>query len=362
MPRKSALSQEDAFLQPILDHPDDDTPRLVFADWLEEQGNPRGTFIRLQCERAKLTQHDAGWKELLAQESALLRQFDAEWSKPVLRYVEEVHYRRGFIEHVRVSATKLLKNGAKLFRAAPVSSIRMEKFDQAAELADRPWLARVGELDLSRNLLGDRSLQSLLSSPHLRLHTLRLNDCAIGPPSVRVVAGAAGLRHLHTLHLAGNTIQVEGAQSLARSPHLAKVRDLNLHRARLATEGAVALSAAPTFRLTRLALGGNRLLNDGARAIADCPQFAEMRHLNLESNEIGNAGLEAILDSLHMASLEHLDIHHNHITSRGVQRLSDCALLGNLIYLNLKNNEIDRATMQTLPQRLRAAKMRELLV
>ena len=30
--------------------PDDDAPRLVLADWLEERDDPRGTFMRLQCQ------------------------------------------------------------------------------------------------------------------------------------------------------------------------------------------------------------------------------------------------------------------------------------------------------------------------
>jgi len=36
------------FIDTILERPDDDGPRLVYADWLEERGDPRGEFIRLQ--------------------------------------------------------------------------------------------------------------------------------------------------------------------------------------------------------------------------------------------------------------------------------------------------------------------------
>lgn len=43
-----------AFLQAIIEHPDDDGARLVYADWLEERGDPRGAFIRVQCELAKI--------------------------------------------------------------------------------------------------------------------------------------------------------------------------------------------------------------------------------------------------------------------------------------------------------------------
>jgi uncharacterized protein (TIGR02996 family) len=42
----------------VIAHPDDDAPRLVFADWLEEHGTKvdvaRAEFIRVQCELARL--------------------------------------------------------------------------------------------------------------------------------------------------------------------------------------------------------------------------------------------------------------------------------------------------------------------
>ena len=48
-----------AFLDAILAHPDDDGPRLVYADWLDEQGQAaRAEFIRVQCELARLGEAD----------------------------------------------------------------------------------------------------------------------------------------------------------------------------------------------------------------------------------------------------------------------------------------------------------------
>jgi uncharacterized protein (TIGR02996 family) len=41
------VREEQAFLQAILDNPDDDAPRLMYADWLEERDDPRGEYIRL---------------------------------------------------------------------------------------------------------------------------------------------------------------------------------------------------------------------------------------------------------------------------------------------------------------------------
>src|SRR5262245_19082210 len=54
-PRQGAtMSDEAGLLRAILDHPNDDIHRLVFADWLEENGDPRRAhFIRSQLELAK---------------------------------------------------------------------------------------------------------------------------------------------------------------------------------------------------------------------------------------------------------------------------------------------------------------------
>lgn len=52
-----------ALLATILSQPDDDTPRLVYADWLEEDDQPeRAEFIRAQCRVAVITRslRDAG--------------------------------------------------------------------------------------------------------------------------------------------------------------------------------------------------------------------------------------------------------------------------------------------------------------
>ena len=52
------LSDRDALLAAIRANPEEDTPRLMFADWLDELGGEanqaRAEFIRLQCELAQL--------------------------------------------------------------------------------------------------------------------------------------------------------------------------------------------------------------------------------------------------------------------------------------------------------------------
>src|SRR5215213_3706099 len=48
------MTDHDALLRAICEHPDDDTPRLIFADYLEENGqSDRAAFVRAQIEYAQ---------------------------------------------------------------------------------------------------------------------------------------------------------------------------------------------------------------------------------------------------------------------------------------------------------------------
>jgi uncharacterized protein (TIGR02996 family) len=57
-------AEEMAFVRAIQQNPDDEGARLIFADWLEERGDPRREIIRLQCRLAKLTPGDLHREQL----------------------------------------------------------------------------------------------------------------------------------------------------------------------------------------------------------------------------------------------------------------------------------------------------------
>ena len=77
-----------AFLLAIATTPDDDLPRLVYADFLDEIGDTeRAEFVRLQCEITRLDMGDrqlpmgVGREKLLAREKELLDAHHADWLK-----------------------------------------------------------------------------------------------------------------------------------------------------------------------------------------------------------------------------------------------------------------------------------------
>ena len=78
------MSDELAFLRGLLTSPEDDTLRLVYADWLEERGDPRAAFLRLEValHRTETDARTRKQRERLHQARSAL---DARWLAQVDR-------------------------------------------------------------------------------------------------------------------------------------------------------------------------------------------------------------------------------------------------------------------------------------
>src|SRR5262245_35805795 len=83
------MTDHDALLRAICENPREDTPRLAFADWLEENGQPeRAAFIRTDIAMSLRDEWDAErllWEEELTLGSPrLFELLDEPWMKAVL--------------------------------------------------------------------------------------------------------------------------------------------------------------------------------------------------------------------------------------------------------------------------------------
>jgi uncharacterized protein (TIGR02996 family) len=95
------MTHEDAFLQAILESPDDDTPRLIYADWLDEHGDPaRAEFIRVQCRLTQIPLDDPVRSDLLLREELLLAEYVDEWLGELHRTLRRWQFRRGFLHAI----------------------------------------------------------------------------------------------------------------------------------------------------------------------------------------------------------------------------------------------------------------------
>lgn len=140
-PLQRGTRSADALLAEIYANPTDDAPRLVYADALSEQGDPRGEFIVMQIER--------GDSEPSAREQELLKKHGKVWLgalAPVLSWGKgyaRTTFRRGFVS----TADIILSVGKKLRPLlthpawATVESIQGLYMDDSGLLAHAPLRA-----------------------------------------------------------------------------------------------------------------------------------------------------------------------------------------------------------------------------
>jgi uncharacterized protein (TIGR02996 family) len=286
------MSTEEGFLADIVEHPDDDGPRLVYADWLEEQGeSERAGFIRVQCMLAPVPPDGEGedLDELRRREGYLLDGQQEFWRKRLRLGPADVRLRRGFVEGLRLSAGAWLRHGKRVLKGTPLRWLELYQVaDQRDRLLASPTLARLRALDLADNQLGDEG--------------------------ARALAGCAHLAGLEELYLARNAIGDGGVQALALSPHLAGLRVLDLSANEVGDSGARALAASPHLkRLRELFLGTNQIGDEGAKALASSGNLASLEELMLFVNEIKAAGARALVGSPHLGALKMLYLNHNRL-------------------------------------------------
>jgi uncharacterized protein (TIGR02996 family) len=232
------LSQHESFLRAIYDAPDDDTPRLVYADFLEEHGDPdRAAYIRIECEAARA--EDIRVRELGANVRELVESHRGQFGTPWPWDDEQTT--RGFPR-----ADRLLEVcGSALFDP--------DKLSEAAVRAS-PWWYGATALKLLPPAIRSEHVAALFALPftqQVRHWDLggHVEEVAAGPETEdggtfglidmveRPVITAAGVealaesrtaRRIETLVLTHNNLDNNALRALARSPYLSRLRKLDV--------------------------------------------------------------------------------------------------------------------------------------
>jgi uncharacterized protein (TIGR02996 family) len=83
------MDMHEAFLRDILAHPNDETPRLIYADWLDEQGGAqdlaRAALLRLEVTRAGLDEDDPRKTEIEGQIKQVRVEAGTDWLATLAR-------------------------------------------------------------------------------------------------------------------------------------------------------------------------------------------------------------------------------------------------------------------------------------
>jgi uncharacterized protein (TIGR02996 family) len=265
-----------ALLDAVKDHPDDDTPRLVLADWLDEQDDPldaeRATFIRKDIARACQPRHRT------PAEVREIAELMPRWLGPVANLADSATLVRG-LPVLFVGGPRLLKPDApKLLACEAFAFVQFIHMDDA------------------------------------------------GGPRMEAMAALPEFRFVPGLYL--HPFSAFGADSAARffaSPNVTGLRQIEFRSVKPGAVGMESLAKNPALaRLRKLVLAHNKLVDKAVAALAEAKHLTNLTHLDLSDNNIGDKGAKALAASAAFPSLRELSLHENpRLTDAGKQLLRD---------------------------------------
>ena len=276
------MTDREALVNAIADHPREDTPRLALGDWLEENGQPeRAEFVRVSCEAARTRAGTERRAELLDRADDLLAIHEAEWLGEWAGRLIDWDFSRGFLRRVRMTARTFLEHGEELFWLEPAS--RVELVDEDGKPLPPGAVATV---------VSDAAFA-------------RVRDCAVVlpwfdlqrtdrlGPWLRGLAGATHATRLRRFGLAGRPPHDEGLNefdltAFTQASHLGGLRHLDLSGYRVRSHEAVLLARvagarfAPSLRV--LNLRGCHLPPSAFARLATDEALGGLRSLDVSGN------------------------------------------------------------------------------
>ena len=162
-----------ALLRAVIAQPAEDTPRLVYADWLDENGDPdRAAFVRGQCALAGMEPWDDGYTALDVR-CRQLERAHPEWPGPLAPFVSRTErfsgdrdrpFERGFPARVELTPAQFADHRRHLFTETPVREIEFRMDAGAGGLAKRAGLSKLtgAEFSLARDPAAARAVLACL--------------------------------------------------------------------------------------------------------------------------------------------------------------------------------------------------------
>ena len=398
-PRSSSLPLHSdllALLAGCRSAPADDTPRLVLADWLDENADAAGIpaedararaeLIRVQVELARPTFDTGHLAQLRAAEARILTANAARWlgHLPGLLAVSRQRQAFGFAAHSLTLRQSVnfdpleTTGGWKFHRGLLAVELFTDELDdpEFAAWFAAPSAAWVGEVGV--DVSGPAALEQLRASDAVRPYLgVRYTLSGGGGPTMglpgsrrenltekrcRRLLRSANFALVRTLRMDESALNARALSALADA-NVTGLRRLSI-RGPIADTSAALLARAPLEGLSALDVSGCDLSPEGFRLIAGSPHLRQLVSLIAFRNRIGCDGLSALAASALAGRLSVLEIQNNGIGDRGLIALAGSALLARIVGpgLNLSMNAIADAGAEALAQCPHLAPFTELIL
>ncbi len=355
------MTDGDSLRAAVVANPDDDLPRLIFADWLDENDQTdRAAFIRAQIEAARCEPFSPGARHAEERALKLLIRNRTEWTRP-LGYAVEAAFVRGFVERISLQAPAFSPIAPDIFLREPVRELSLTRALSLDErllsplepIFESDLFERVTRLELPFTNLTPEECYSLTVSPHMeQLRELSLRGNPLSPDWVSdLIAGRyfsnltaldlSQIAHIGTSILRGLTKEkrsrfksLDFSDVMFQSNILIQILSCRavsrVEELRLRWTGGSRVAGPlthldigwvfPWKALRLLDVSGQGLGATGAREIAQNLDAEKLRWLGLAENDLSSEGASALIASPYLC-LYYLDVRRNGLNARDVNAL-----------------------------------------
>lgn len=374
---------DNAFLAAIDDQPDDDLPRLVYADQLDERGDPRGELIRIQCALACMDelhpdrpQHEKRLIELFRVHGKQWRQQELPSYRPLRRWgTGRIDYWRGFIDVLGDSLQHMHPNLNRINRKKPralgVLQIDQtnEDYESDEEMQQSPQqLVDILQSDIHTTLrhlilshdseapmpaLNDESINAILDTSRLKLDSVWLCDAGFAANElVHAAASKKAAQPWRRLATNMHNTNTHLFWNLANRDLFPQLTELELHHAAL-WPGLATTIANPelTKRLRAFVLNDVRTPYHSLITVFGAP-FPEARLLDASNSVLTPSIVRTMADNTSYAQLQTLSLDHTNIRIDSLRRILRASWARNLRGISLQDNILGIDTADLLVEDL----------
>ncbi len=377
---RAASSVAEALERAFAADPYDLASASAYADYLCEQGDPRGEFMQVQIALEDEARSASERAALKKKEASLLKKHAKEWLGPlaeVLLDAEPISTRLGYrnfkgapVSHrfargwlSRLEFHRLSVALARALAQAPQARFLRELVVEV--IADEAPVGQTQEYvdsyyepgpDVPANITGyDPGLQALCRCPQLA--TLRSFWLGEGEDGTHTSGRLAydlvkQMPHLEELYLFAHRVDANKIFALP----MPRLRVLQLYHSDSYPLDKLAANKSLT-RLTTLLcqphapdfdVSGAYIKRRHLRAICRSPHLIALSTLQLRLTDFGDAGAKEIVESGILKRLKVLDLHGGCVTDEGAELLASCPDLKHLEHLDLSSNALTKAGVRAI--------------
>lgn len=398
------MNPEAAFLRAIAENPDEDLPRLLYADWLEEQGSAeeqaRAEFIRLQCALEAMSPADEQAPPMRRREQELFEQI---WPALVLPVRKVFQLLPSNFRSPERPKGNFLTNWLGFSTGSQLVDSLHQRGESRLELVPREsgdevklYPHSIAAVEFRRGFVDDLTVRAS-DRPDLEAWGRLFDECE--PRGLTLLEGdwfevwaelpiIPRLKKLSFIYERpqGNS---DAVMSLFNFTDPLRLSELELHQVPLdrellqqffdswlvrqlytlrwtpqdPDEVLVFAHQQPLARLHTLDLSHSLCHTLGVCHLAASRSFESLRVLDLSHCSVGDTGLRALARSGHFPNLRQLHLRENRLGEYSVRNLANGNGLGSLRLLNLAGNpKVDESAAYALAESASLSSLETLIV